>query len=106
MVPPETVPAPVPLSVTVSVNRFNENVAVTLRAWSSVTVHVPLAFVHAPLQPEKFDVVPGLAVSVIIVLYAAVSLQSVGQVMPEPVTVPAPLPLMATMSVKLLTANV
>ena len=40
------------------------NVAVTLCAALSVTAHVPVAFVHAPLQPANVLPVAGVAVSV------------------------------------------
>lgn len=58
-----TVPAPLPLFVTVRV-RISWNVAFTLRAWDIVTEHVPLGFVHAPDQPVKTEPLAAAAVSV------------------------------------------
>jgi hypothetical protein len=61
-----TVPLPFPASVTVSV-KFDVvvlKVAVTFWAWLIVTVHVPVTFVQAPLQPAKVEPVAGVAVSV------------------------------------------
>ena len=43
---------------------FAVKVAVTVFAASIVTVHTPLAFVHAPLQPVKLEPAAGVAVKV------------------------------------------
>jgi len=63
---PVTAPAPVPAVATVSGNVVTVplNVAVTACARFMVTVHVPVVFVHAPLQPAKVEPVAGVAVNV------------------------------------------
>ena len=61
-----TVPEPDPASLTINANVcvLVLNVAVTFCTWLIVTVHVPVAFVQAPLQPAKFDPLAGVAVNV------------------------------------------
>ena len=58
-----TTPVPAPVLDTVSVN-VASNLAVTLVAALSVTVHVFVWPVQAPLQPLKSESVLGVAVSV------------------------------------------
>jgi hypothetical protein len=62
-----TWPDPVPVSETVNVSGAGENVAVTLCAVFTVTVHVPVPLQLAPDQPAKTDPVFAAAVSVTIV---------------------------------------
>jgi len=63
---PVTMPVPVPAVTTVSGNVVTAplNVAVTFCACVIVTGQVPVAFVHAPLQPAKVEPVAGVAVNV------------------------------------------
>src|SRR4051794_37491328 len=57
-----TVPLPFPFFDTVSVLVGRAlNVAVTDRAWSMVTVQVPVELVQAPLQPANSEVASGVA---------------------------------------------
>ena len=67
-----TVPVPVPALVTVSANELVVvlKVAVTLRAAVIDTVQVPVALVHAPLQPANVEPLAAAAVSVTEVLFA------------------------------------
>ena len=62
-----TVPAPLPVFVTVKVY-CGVNVAVTDLAALIVTLHVPVLFAHAPDQPENVDSAAGVAVKVTTVL--------------------------------------
>ena len=62
----DDVTVPEPDFVTVSRNDFNVNVAVTVFAPSIVTWHVPVPLQPPPLQPVKFELVAGAAVSVTI----------------------------------------
>ena len=95
-----TVPAPLPPFVTVSVY-CGTKFAVTVVAAVTVTTHVPVPLHPPPDHPVKRE--PGTAVAVNVtaapVLYFSV--QSVPHVMPagELLTVPAPVPLFATVSV-------
>jgi hypothetical protein len=93
-----TVP-PLPVTVTLNVRRTPKE-AVTLCAEFTFKeqLAVPL---HAPLQPEKKDVAPGVAVSVTAVPLANWAEHvPVVQLMPagEEVTVPEPAPAMVTVS--------
>jgi hypothetical protein len=76
------------------------NVAVTDRAALIVT-RQELVPVQAPPHPEKDELVPAAAVSVTTVPDRYDSEQSVPQLIPagEDVTVPAPVPAFATLSV-------
>lgn len=56
--------------------------------------------VHAPDQPENVDSGPGVAVSSTVVCEKTVSEQSVGQVIPGPLTEPLPVPDKLTVSVR------
>ena len=105
-----TVPLPFPASVTVSV-KFDVvalNVAVTFWAWVMVTVHVPAAFVQAPLQPANVEPVFAAAVNMTIVPLGKFAEQVVGHLMPDGllVTVPLPVPASVTVSVKFTSVNV
>lgn len=77
------------------------NVAVTDRSALMVTVQVLAEPLQAPLQPVKLDPVPALAVSVTVLPVVNEALHVVPQLMPlgELVTVPAPMPARATVSV-------
>jgi hypothetical protein len=76
---------------------------VTVFALSIVTVHDPVPL-HAPPQPTKNCPVAGIAVNVMVVPAAKVSLQSVPQVMPVPATMP--LPVVETFNVYMFVVNV
>jgi hypothetical protein len=67
--------------------------AVTVRAWSTTTVHDPLPL-QAPLQPANTEPAPAVAVSATDVPDAKLALQAVLHVSPAGalVTVPVPLP--------------
>lgn len=86
-----TVPAPLPVFVTVKVY-CGVNVAVTDLTALIVTLHVPVMFVQAPDQPVKTEPDAAVAVNVTAVPLSYVSAQSVPHVMPdgELVTVPDP----------------
>ena len=86
-----TVPAPLPVFVTVKVY-CGVNVAMTNLAALIVTLHVPVLFVHAPDQPIKTEPESAVAVNVTAVPASYVSSQSVPHIMPdgELVTVPTP----------------
>ena len=95
-----TVPAPLPLLVTVSVY-CGTKFAVTVVSAVTVTTHVPVLFVHAPAQPVKREPDAAVAVNVTPVPMLYFSVQSVPHVMPvgELLTVPTPIPLLITVSV-------
>ena len=59
-----TVPVPVPARVTVSAKLCGVNVAVTVVAAVTVTVHGPVPEHPPPLQPVNVEPVAGVAVSV------------------------------------------
>jgi hypothetical protein len=94
----DTVPAPAPLSDTVSATCRRVNVAPTSRTRSGVTVHVPVPL-HAPVHPAKVLFASGVAVSVIGAPALAVaaqtpvlaSLRRTHEIGP-PLTVPSPVP--------------
>ena len=75
------------------------NVAVTVLFALIDMVHEILFSASHPVQLTNTDPVAGAAVSVIAVPLATVSVQSAPQAMPEPVTVPDPVPLLITVSV-------
>src|SRR4051812_39164646 len=81
------------------------NVAVTLCAALSVTAHVGVVFVQAPLQPVNVLPFVGAAVSVTAVPLGKLLAHVVGQVMPAglEVTVPVPVPAVVTVSPKVAT---
>src|SRR5216117_4037851 len=78
------------------------NVAVTVVAALTVTVQAPGPEQPPPLQPLKVEPAPGAAVSVTAVPLAKLAAQVAPQVMPAGllVTVPAPVPALETVSVK------
>src|SRR5262245_2651386 len=97
-----TLPVPAPARVTVS-GKFVDailNVAVTLRAWLITTEQVPVALVHAPLQPANVEPPAGVAVSTTVVPLAMFAEQVVPQLMPPgfDVTVPVPVPILVIAS--------
>jgi hypothetical protein len=96
-----TVPVPLPAFVTVSATGCSANVAVTVLAAFSVTVHAPVP-VHAPLQPVKIAPAPGVAVSVTTVPLLNNAEQVAPQLTPAGalVTVPDPAPARLTVSAK------
>jgi hypothetical protein len=59
-----TDPNPLPLFEMVSVGVFRVKVAVTERAWSSVTMQVPVPEHPSPDQPAKVELTSGVPVSV------------------------------------------
>ena len=77
-------------------------VAVTVVAAESVTVQVPAPEHPPPLQPLKVEPAAGTAVSVTAVPLVKLAAQVAPQVMPAGllVTVPAPVPVLETVSVK------
>src|SRR5205823_3595817 len=97
-----TVPLPVPAGVTVRVKVCTVKVAVTVVAADSVTTHAPAPEQPPPLQPLKVEPAAGAAVSVTAVPLAKLAEQVAPQVMPAGllVTVPAPVPALETVSVK------
>jgi hypothetical protein len=95
-----TVPVPVPASVTVTASLMTDaglKVAVTESVAVRVTLQVA-APVHAPPQPAKALLVPGVSLSVIWVFGGKLAEQVVGQLIPAGllVTVPVPAPAMVT----------
>jgi hypothetical protein len=104
----DTVPLPVPASVTASKKLAGVvlKVAVTACAAFIVTLQVPVPE-QAPLQPAKVEPVPGAAVSVTIVPLAKFAEQAVGQLIPVGllVTVPLPVPASDTVNVKFATTD-
>ena len=93
MPPPETVP--LPLTLTVSVNPL-EKFATTLRAATIETVHVVDVPPHAPVQPLNVAPVDGVATSVTLAFWAKFAEQMFAP-LPQliaplpPLTLPAPL---------------
>ena len=102
-----TVPAPAPPRITVSVCRIGLNVAVTVVAAASGTMHDAVPVQPPPLQPAKIDPALGDAVSVTMVP----ALNSAEQVAPHEmpagaeVTEPAPKPALVTVSAYWRSAN-
>jgi hypothetical protein len=94
-----TVPVPVPFFVTVKVTGVAVKVAVTEAA--AFTAHVPVPE-HAPLQPAKVEPAAGAAVRVTAVPGVKDCEQLAPQLIPAGllVTVPVPVPLLVTDSVK------
>src|SRR5215203_7260604 len=79
------------------------NVAVTSRAWSIATVHVPVPEQPSPSQPANVDPDAGVAVSVTEVPSVKLAEQSDPQLMPAGslVTVPLPPPDLTTVRVRI-----
>src|SRR5881397_1452510 len=96
-----TVPAPAPALETVS-TRAGVKVAVTVVAAEIVTVQVPAPVQPAPVQPVKVEPAAGAAVSVMAAPLVKLAAQIAPQVMPAGllVTVPAPVPALETVRVK------
>jgi len=96
-----TLPAPAPALETVSV-KVGVNVAVTVVAAETVTTHDPVPEQPPPLQPPKVEPAAGAAVSVTAVPLVKLAAQVAPQVMPAGllVTVPAPVPALETVRVK------
>jgi hypothetical protein len=96
------VPVPFPFARTVrdSNCKFVLKVAVAFWAWLIVTWQVPVPL-QAPLQPPNVEPPVGVGVRVTTVLKAKLALQVPGQLIPlgEELTVPAPLPVTATVRV-------
>src|SRR3954463_11147918 len=97
----DSVPLPLPLRVSVSGWSLAENVAITLRAWSIFTVHVPVAFVQAPVQPANCAGAVGVAVSTMLSLKLNAAWHVPGQSIAAgcEVTRPVALPAVDTVSV-------
>jgi hypothetical protein len=99
-----TVPVPLPVFVTVSVYAVSvgcvANVAVTLLAPLTTSVHVPVP-VQAPPQPEKVEPEFGVALRARLVPLATFALQVLPQSMALGLeaTVPPPLPFLLTATV-------
>jgi hypothetical protein len=97
-----TVPVPVPLLATVRVNGpgFAVKFALTDFAASMVTLHAPVPL-HAPLQPANVEPESGVAVKSTTVPFAKLAEHVAPQEIPEGalVTVPVPVPLLATVRV-------
>ena len=100
---PVMLPVPVPVLETVRVylGITLSKVAVHVLAWSIVTMTAALVPVQAPLQPVKEEPVVAVAVRVTGVLATTFSVQSLPQVMPVPVILPAPVPVLETVRVYL-----
>lgn len=96
-----TVPLPFPASLTVSV-KFDVlvlKVAVTACAAFIVTTQEPVPE-HAPLQPANVEPVAAVGVSVTMVPLAKFAEQVVGQLMPVGVLITVPLPVPASVAVR------
>lgn len=93
---PVTMPLPEPDLVTV--NGLASNCAFTEVATFTVTLHAAVP-VQPPLQPTKLEPAVAVAVSTTVVPGATGSLQSRPQLMPVPVTLPAPEPERVTLKV-------
>src|SRR6266702_3468005 len=63
-----TVPLPVPAFTIVRVKGWTLKMAVTVRAWVTLTVHVPVPLHPSPLQPANVEPLSAVAVSVTLVL--------------------------------------
>src|SRR5213593_908644 len=102
------VPVPAPLGLTVSVKVCTAKVAVTVVAVLRVMVQVPVPEQPPPLQPVKVEPAAGAAVKVTAVPLAYVAAQVAPHEIPGGalVTVPAPAPVLLTVSVKVCTAKV
>jgi hypothetical protein len=94
-----TVPPPVPFLLTARPNWITLKLADTDSAVSMVTEQVPVPL-HAPDQPMNVDVPPGAAVSVTTVPLAKLKEHVGPQLIPEgdEVTVPPPVPVLATLN--------
>src|SRR5436189_5060873 len=97
-----TVPAPAPALVSVRVKDCTAKVAVTEVAAFSVTIQVPVPEQPPPLQPVKVEAAAGVAVRMTAVPPAYEAVQVAPQAMPDGalLTVPLPVPVLITLSVK------
>jgi hypothetical protein len=100
-----TVPLPVPATLTVSAwgitgGGVKVKVAVTLRAWVILTVQEPVPLHPSPLQPTNVDPLAAAAVNVTLVPASKAALHAAGQLMPAGLLVTVPLPVPATLTVK------
>jgi len=93
-----TVPDPVPASVTLNVGDGELKVAVTVRLWVTVTLHV-VAPLQAPDQPAKTEEPVGVAVRVTSVPGGKLALQVFPQLMPAGLLLTVPVPVPARVSV-------
>jgi hypothetical protein len=95
-----TVPEPVPARLTVRAKGLRAKVAVTFWALVTMSVHVLVLPLQSPPQLTKLEPLVAVAVSVTLVPWSKLSLQSVGQLIPggELVTVPVPLPANVTVT--------
>src|ERR1700758_2509791 len=99
---PVTLPDPVPANPTDSVcddAGFAVNVAVTDSSELIVTAHAPVPEQPPPDQPAKLDPAAAAAVNVTCVPAVKLCEQLPGQLIPEPVTLPDPVPANPTDSV-------
>jgi hypothetical protein len=99
-----TVPPPVPAFTTVRGNCWSVKVALTVRAWIILTVHVLVPLHPSKLQPVKLESLAALAVNVTLVpcsKAALVAIHVLSQLSPAglEVTVPLPVPAFTTVSV-------
>jgi hypothetical protein len=96
------VPVPAPVLLSVSVNDCSAKAAVTLWAALMVTVQVPVPVQPPPVQPEKVEPAAGAAVSVTAVPLANEAEHVAPHEMPAGllVTVPLPVPDLATVNVE------
>src|SRR5204863_623561 len=101
-------PLPVPALLTVSVNVWSVNVAVTVVAAESVTVQAPVPEHPPPLQLLKVEPAAGVAVRVTAVPLVKLAEQVAPQLIPAGalVTVPLPVPALLTVSAKVGRAKV
>ena len=95
-----TVPLPVPALLTVSVNVWSVNVAVTVVAAESVTVQAPVPEHPPPLQLLKVEPAAGVAVRVTAVPLVKLAEQVAPQLIPAGALVTVPLPVPAGVTVK------
>ena len=103
-----TVPLPAPARATVSVYWLSVKVAVTDAAPVMLTAQVLVPEQPPPLQPAKVEPADGAAVSVTVLPWPNDAEQVAPQLMPagDDVTVPAPVPVLVTASVYVLSAKV
>src|SRR5438552_1416454 len=95
-----TVPLPVPALLTVSVNVWSVNVAVTVVAAERVTVQAPVPEHPPPLQLLKVEPAAGVAVRVTAVPLVKLAEQVAPQLIPAGALVTVPLPVPAGVTVK------
>jgi hypothetical protein len=98
-----TWPLPAPFSVTLKAKGISVKVAVTLCAAFIATTQVPVPPHPPPDQPPKVDMAFGAAVNVTCIPCSKLAEQAGPQLIPEGllITVPVPLPVVATDSMKL-----